>query len=228
MDKKASPNKENDSKPKGAGVSSKISGLSNKAFAIIKFILGICFLPFVYSGSVAFLNEFSLIGKSYQNYFWSGVITLLLIYLFVWEPVIIYAKGQKLLELIFTFFKPLVKVAPYLLPIYTVVLFIAYELLSLAVKEPWVLEYSIFLLGLTISLHIIFSAKSLRLKSDDFLKANYIFGFSFIYILNLVLLSFCINLVFKEFSFVNFANTTFSQATNIFYAVLKQLFFPAR
>lgn len=217
MEKKESPRKENNTQPK-------IAGLSSKMFGIIKLILGICLLPFVYSTSFSFLNEFGVIEKSAQNYFWSGVITLLLIYLFVWEPAIIYAKGQRILEVIFTFFKPLVRVAPYLLPIYTIVLFILYWILSGILKSPNLINYFVFLFGFTMGLHLIFGAKSLRSKQQDFLKANYIFGFSFVYILNLVLVAFILNLIFDKFSVVNFLNNSFQIAKNIFSAVFKQLF----
>jgi len=225
MEKKELPNNiEGDVKPKASGPSIRISGFSHKIFGIIKFILGICLLPFVYSLTSAFLDEFGLIQSSLQNYFCAGVISLLVIYLFVWEPAVIYAKGHKILELIFNFFKPLVRVAPYVLPIYTILLFIAYELLSLTVKSDWLLEYFIFLLGFSISMHLIFSAKSIRAKKSDFLKANYIFGFALIYIINIMLLSFFLNLIFKEFSFVNFFNTSFQSAKNIFRDVFRQLF----
>jgi len=224
MEKKEFPKAEGDFQPRASGISGKLSGLYGKSFAVIKFILGVCLLPFVYSSTVAFLNEFSLIEKPLQNCFWSGIITLLVIYLFVWEPAIIYAKGHKLLELIFNFFKPLVRVAPYLLPVYTIILFVAYALLSLVVKSRWLIEYSIFLSGLTISLHLIFSAKAIRSKKGDFLKANYIFGFSFIYIVNLILLAFCLNLIFKDFSFVNFFNNAYSMAGSVFKAIFSQLF----
>jgi len=224
MEKKEFPKAEGDFQPKASGITGKLSGLYNKSFGVIKFILGICFLPFVYSSTVAFLNEFNLVEKPLQNYFWAGVIVLLLVYLFVWEPVIVYTKGHKLLEFIFNFFKPLVRVAPYLLPIYTIILFIIYILLSLVVKSRWLIEYSIFLLGLTIALHLIFSAKTIRSKKGDFLKANYIFGFSFIYIVNLALLAFCLNFIFKDFSFVDFFNNSFQTAKNIFGSAFRQLF----
>lgn len=207
-----------------AGVSGKLSVFYNKSFGVIKFILGICLLPLVYASTVSFLNEFALIKEVPQSCFWSGIISFLLIYFFVWEPAVIYAKGHKLLELIFRFFSPLVKVAPYLLPIYTIVLFILYEILALFVKSDWLIQYAFFLLGFTIALHLVFSAKSVRTKKGDFLKANYIFGFSFVWITNVMLLAFFINLAFKEFSYVNFFNNSFTTAYNIFFAVFKQLF----
>jgi hypothetical protein len=108
--------------------SSKISGLSSKAFGIIKFVLGLLLLPFVFSSAVSFLNEFGLVSRNLQAIFWSGVISFLVIYLFIWEPALIYNKGHKLLEIMFSFFKPMVNVAPFLLPIYVILSFIIYGL----------------------------------------------------------------------------------------------------
>jgi hypothetical protein len=208
-------------------LSAMFSSLSGKLFGIIKFILGLCFLPFVYSTTVSFLREFSQIGKTFENYFWLGGITLVLIYFFVWEPGIVYSKGQRLLEFVFNFFKPLVKVAPYVLPVYAIILFVAYELLSLIIKSPWLIRYALFLLGLSMTLHIVYSAKTLRSKKNDFLKGNYIFGFSFIYTIDLMLLALFLNLIFEKFSFVSFFGSAFSLAKSIFFSVFKQLFIPS-
>jgi hypothetical protein len=204
--------------------SSKISGLSSKLFGVIKVALAVLILPFVYSSIVSFMNEFVQIDPRLQQVFLNGVITFLAIYLFIWEPVLIYNKGHKLLELVFSFFKPMVNVAPFLLPIYTILFFIIYGLLSLGIKAGWLIEYTLFLIGFSTILHLTFSAKTIRSKKGDFLKANYIFGFSFIVILNLMLLAFGFSLIFAKFSFVNFCNISFTIFKNIFLAVFKQLF----
>jgi hypothetical protein len=223
MAKKESPKKENKEnflaeaapKPKGWG---------GRMFGIIKFVLGVCLLSFVYSTTVSFLGEFSTLDPAAQNNFWAGLITLIVIYLFVWEPAIIYAKGQKIIELIFSFLKPLVRVAPYLLPVYTLVLFLGYLVLSAMTKSPKLLNYFLFLFGLSQGLHLIFGAKSLRGKQEDFLKSNYIFGFSFVYILNLCLTALILNFIFAKFSVVGFLNNSYQAAANIFRTVFGQLF----
>ncbi len=204
--------------------SSKISGLSSKLFGLVKVLLAVLILPFVYSSVVSFLNEFAQVDKYLQQIFWNGTITFLAVYLFIWEPVIIYNKGHKLLEIMFSFFKPMVNVAPFLLPIYTILFFIIYGLLSIGIKSSWLIEYAFFLIGFSSILHLTFSAKTIRSKKGDFLKANYIFGFSFIFILNVALLAFGFSLIFSKFSFVNFCNISFDIAKSIFYAVFKQLF----
>ena len=232
MEKKEFPNKWPEPKskpvPKGgepkSGGSSKSAWISNKIFDIIKLILGICLLPFVYSASVAFLSQISYIDVTLQNYFWAGVITLVLIYLFIWEPTVVYERGHKLVEIIFSFFQPLVKFAPYLLPIYTIVLFILYLFLCIFIQDKWLIEWAMFLFGLSIAMHLVFAAQSIRSKKGDLLKSNYIFGFSFMYIISVGLVALFLNFIFKEFSFVSFSNNAYSVASSIFKAVFSQLF----
>lgn len=208
----------------GGDFSSKISGLTSKLFSLVKVLLAVLILPFVYSSVVSFLNEFAQIDKGLQQIFLNGVITFLAIYLFIWEPALIYNRGHKLLEVVFSFIKPMVNVAPFLLPIYSILFFVIYGLLSLGIKSGWLIEYALFLIGFSTILHLVFAAKTIRSKKGDFLKANYIFGFSFIFILNVSLLAFGLSLVFSNFSFVNFCNISFNTAKTIFYAVFKQLF----
>lgn len=235
MTKKEFPNKEEplaelegeEFGPEPNRFSAFFSGLSGKLFGIIKFILGICLLPFVYSVTTAYLREFSHVGKTFENYLWLGAIILVLIYFFIWEPAIVYSRGQKLLEFVFNFFKPFVKIAPYVLPVYAIIIFVIYELLANIIKSPWLTRYALFLLGFSFALHIIYSAKTLRSKKSDFLKGNYIFGFSFIYTLNILLLALFMSLIFEKFSFVDFFSAAFSLAKDIFYSVFKQLFIPS-
>ena len=205
--------------PVGAG-----SGMSGRIFSVIKFILGVCLLPFVYAITTSLISELSLVAKIQQGYFWAGAATLLLLHLFIWEPQVIYDKGHRLLEVVFSFFQPLVKVAPYLLPIYTIFLLIIYGVLSISIKSAWLVDACIFFLGFTTSLHLIFCARTLRVQKGDLLKANYIFGFSFIYIVNLGLLGLCLGAITQEFSAVNFFTNSLQAGSDIFYAVFKQLF----
>jgi len=217
MEKNEFPKKESIVKPKTAGFSQRI-------FGIVKFALGIFLLPFVYAATIAFLKELGALETAIKHYFFGGLISFVIIYLFIYEPVIIYNKGQKILEAVFRYFSPLVKVAPYLLPIYTIILFLIYGLYSIISKSAEPMKYFALLFGFSIGLHLTFSAKSLRSRQNDFLKANYIFGFSFIYIINLIILAFGLSLIFSSFSFVNFCNNSFQIAANLFGALFKQLF----
>ena len=231
MEKLETPTKENldYSMPEssggfGANIKSKLSDLSNWTFGVTKFILGVFLLPYVCSSTVSFINELGVIDKTSQHYFLLGIISLIVIHLFIWEPAIIYNRGHKLLEFVFSYFKPLVKVAPYLLPIYTIVLFLVYLVWSFFGKSSEGVHYFVFLFSFMTTMHLVFSAKTLRSKKNDFLKGNYIFGFAFVYLINLMIVSFFLNVMFDKFSFVNFSNQSFLIAKGIFHDLFKQLF----
>lgn len=209
----------------GGAFGQKVSHFSGRIFSIVKFFFGVCLLAFVYSFTRAFLRELALINSSLQSDFWAGIISFLVFYHFIWEPVIIYRRGQKILEWVFKFFAPLVKTAPYVLPIYTMVICILYGILSFFVKSEDLVHYFIFSFSFSLVFHIIFTAKTLRSK-QDFIKANYLFGIAFIYILNILLAAFSLNLIFERFSFINFFNGSYSYARDIYAAIFKQVFLP--
>jgi len=204
----------------------KVQHMISRVLSIIKLILGLCFLAFVYTGSVGFLQELKQADKRLQDDFWSGIITFVVIYLFLWEPAKVYQKGQKLLTVVFKFFAPLVKFAPYVLPIYTILIFALYPLIHLFYKDPLVAEYFIFFGGLSIALHLVMTAKTLRNKPGDFLKSNYIFGFSLVYILNLLLVAICFQLMLDKFSFYNFYQGAYAESQRIWHTVFRQIFIP--
>ena len=210
----------------GGGFGEKMKHFSSRIFSILKFVLGVCLLAFVYSFTRAFIKEIKFIDPELQSDFWAGMISFLAFYIFVYEPVLIYRRGQKILEVVFKFFAPLVKTAPYVLPIYTIVICCLYGILTFFVKSGELIHYFIFLFSLTLTFHMIFTAKTLRAKQGDFIKANYLFGIAFIYILNIWLGAFCLNIIFEKFSFINFFNGGYQAAKDIFYAIFKQVFLP--
>ncbi|MEW6170756.1 MAG: hypothetical protein AB1472_04295 [Candidatus Omnitrophota bacterium] len=195
----------------------------DKVLGVIKFIVGILLLPIVIGITFGFYKEISILEKTHLVYFITGIITYLVIHLFVWEPQFLYKKGQHILEILFGFFAPLVKIAPYLLPIYTILSFIIYFILVLFIKSPILLDIFMFLFGFTLILHIKFTSDDLKAK-ESFLKSDYIFGFSLIYILNIILVSLFISVVIKEFSIPNFFKESFQLTKSIISYIFSQLF----
>lgn len=203
-----------------------VSAVSPKVLGILEVVLGVALLPFVYGASVAFGAEFFLMQKSAQAYFCAGVGAFLAVYFFILEPEAVYIAGQEAITHVFGFFKPMVNIAPYLLPIYTIAVFFIYKLIALFKPSNVLLYYTIFIFGVTSALHLVFSARSIRSKGDDFLKGDYIFGVSSIYIINLMILSLFLGVMLKEFSFVNFCVGAYSIGKGIFAALFRQLFVP--
>ena len=197
---------------------------SAKALSVLKFIVVVFLLPWIYSFTIAFINESKIIGKIFLDPFVSGLISFSVLYLFIYEPGKLYQRGQKITEATFRFFSPLVKVASFVVPIYSIFLFLIYYLLSLSVESDSLLKLFIFLLGFTIALHLVFTARSLHSRKNDFLMINYLFSFGFIYIINLALLALGFSILFASFSWLSFGKESLQISKDIFSAIFSQLF----
>lgn len=191
---------------------------------VLKFVIVLFLLPWIYSFTAAFLNESNTISRPIFNLFTKGIITFLVFYLFIYQPGKIYQKGQKISEATFRFLSPLVKVAPFIVPIYSIILFLLYCILSTFVKSNSLLPLFMFLLGLTFALHLVFSARVIHSRKNDFLMISYLFSFGFIYIINIALLALGFSILFKPFSWLSFCKYSFLIYKNIFFAIFFQLF----
>lgn len=202
------------------------SGGKLKEFLLtfLKFVIAVCLLPITYAVSVSFRQELLKLSLEVISPFIWGIVSFLGFYLFIWEPAILFNKGQRILEVIFRFFAPLVKVAPFVLPIYTIIIFIVYFILIPFVDMQKFEPAFLFAIGFSLSFHLVFAAKTLSSKQKDFLKVSYIFGFSWVYILDSLLLAFFFNLAFENFSFLAFFNNSYEITKNIYLAAFSQLF----
>lgn len=198
--------------------------LKEYSLTLLKLLIGVCLFPAVFAVSSCFGQELLKLDTSVIKAFVRGIISFLAVYLFIWEPAILFKKGQRILEVIFRFFAPLVKIAPSVLPIYAILFFVVYLILYFFLDTHYYLTTFIFCIGFSLALHIIFCSKSLRSKQGDFLKANYIFSFSWVYILNLILMALFFNLAFENFSFLNFFNGSYQISKSVYAAVFRQLF----
>lgn len=202
----------------------KLDHYKGRIFSIIKFCIGLIFLIGIYSGIGAFLKELKNIDPILEADFWAGITTFLVTHLFIFETAKIYQKGHRLLEIVFKFFAPLVKFAPYVLPIYSIIVVSLYALLNAVKPFNGLDSYFMFFFGFSLALHLVFSSKTMRGKQADYLKANYIFGFSLVFLINLGFVALCMNNIFLKFSFVNFFNNAYNGAHSIFMSVLNQIF----
>lgn len=190
----------------------------------LKLAVGICLFPVIYAVTICFIRELAKLESASTRPFIWGILGFLGLYLFIWEPVILFKKGQRVLEVIFRFFAPLVKVAPFVLPIYTILLSIGYFIsLPFSFMKEYIPAF-IFGIGFSLTLHLVFCARTLRSKQGGPLKSNYIFGFGGIYILDSLLLSFFFNLAFEKFSFLGFFNGSCQISKDIFQVLFRQLF----
>lgn len=197
---------------------------SKRALTVLKFIIVVFLLPWIYSFTTAFINELNTIQQHFLNFFVSGIISFLVLYLFIYQFGSVYKKEQKITEATFRFISPLVRITPLVIPIYSIALFLIYCLLSLFVKSDSLLEFFIFLIGFTIIFHLVFSARALHSRKDDFLMINYLFSFGFIYVINIALLVLGFSILFESFFWFSFCKSSFQIYKGIFSAIFTQLF----
>jgi len=198
--------------------------LQEYLLVLLKLLFGICLLPAVYAVTICFSGELLKLEPQVNGPFIWGVVSFILTYFFIWEPAVFFKKGQRILEFMFRFFSPLVKIAPFVLPIYTILLCLAYLIMAKMADTREFLTLFIFGIGFSLALHLVFSAKTLRSKAGDKLRSNYIFGFSWIYILDALLLALFFNLAFENFSFLTFFNSSYQISRSIYLAAFRQLF----
>ena len=201
--------------------------MGNKFTSILKLISSVIFFPILVAVSVSFSNELQKLSPRLVASFVWGIFTYLLIHLLLYEPAPVYQKGQKITEVVFKFFAPLVRLASFFLPIFSILLLTAFYVLTVTLSKPLRLEYQIyfmFFVSLFMVLHIVFTAASLRSRQTDFLKANYFFAMEFIYIINIGIIAGMFSLIFEDFSFLNFYNSTCNISKAIFLVVFNQLF----
>jgi len=199
--------------------------LVKKFLYTLRLILGILLLPVVYGVTLNLLNQMFAVDKMILTYLLTGISIFLALYLFVWEPAIIYKKGQRVLEIIFKFFAPLVKTAPYVLPIYTILISLAYFILANFINSDYLLYYTLSCLGFCTMLHLVFTAQVLKPKQWDYAKiTNYIFSFSLIFILDLWLFGYIFSFMANNFSFLSLFNGSIQTAQDIYKSVFSQLF----
>lgn len=199
--------------------------MANKIIGILKLIFAVLLLPVVIAVSFAFAKEIILLEAITIKYFLWGIFSFLILYHLIWDAEIIYKKGQRIVEIIFRFFAPLVRVASFCLPIYTLLILLAYFLLSLLIKEiKDFVNYLIFFSSFFLTMHVVFTAKALKSRQSDFLKANYFFAMEIIYLVNMAIVAGSFNLIFPDFSFLDFFRISCQNTQNIFLPVFNQLF----
>jgi len=153
-----------------------------------------------------------------------GVVVYLILHILLYEPSGVYDAGKKISEKALTFFSPLVKVAGFCVPIFTILSFAAYYIASLIWKEYSLLPYFAFLASFTLTMHLVFTANSLKRKQPGDLKENYFFSIFIIYIVNILIVAGAFALLSQEFSFLDFVKRCGEAAAAIYTASFRQLF----
>ncbi len=215
---------------------------------LFKFTLAVLSIPFLISVSYALYDE---LGKIYsldqnQRYFLLGAAAYLVVHIILFKPNFLYIFGHELTHAFATFisfgkvksFKVskkggevkttkvniFINLAPYFFPTYTLLLSLAWVI----AKKFWRIDDLIygflFTLGFTLVFHFVMTVEFLKTKQPDLIKSGYLFSLALIYLANISVAAFIMNLIFPEVSFKSYLNTSYVVARDTYIAIFNQLF----
>lgn len=215
---------------------------------ILRFIVSIFLIPVCVITTISFYNGIFSIKDVSQSgqYFILGAFLYCLIHLLLFRLDFLYIFGHESMHAFATFCSGgkasnmkvsgkegsvktttpnfFVMLAPYLLPVYTVIIAVSYLVLSFFIDITRYSGVFIFLIGFTLMLHLAYTAESIRQKQSDLIKTGYFSSISFIYIVNLIIVFLIMSLFFRDVSFVEFISNIYEKTKFFYYSFWKQLF----
>lgn len=215
---------------------------------ILRFIISLLLLPVCVIVTISFYNGVFAIKDISESgvYFILGALLYSMIHLLLFRLDFLYVFGHEGMHALATFCSGgkasnmkvsskegsvktttpnfFVMLAPYIAPVYTVIIAIGYFILSFFIDNTKYSGIFIFLIGFTLMFHLAYTAESMKEKQSDLIKAGYFSSISFIYIVNLVIVFLIISLFFRDVSFIGFISDIYSKTKFFYYSFWKQLF----
>ncbi len=215
---------------------------------ILRFIISILLIPVCAIATISFYNGVSTIKDVSESglYFILGALLYSMVHLLLFRLNFLYIFGHESMHALATFCSGgkasnmkvsseegsvktttpnfFVMLAPYLIPVYTVIIAALYFISSFFIDITKYSGVFIFLIGFTLMLHLAYTAESIRGKQSDLIKTGYLSSISFIYIVNLVIVFLIISLFFQGASFVDFVADIYEKTKNFYWSFWKQLF----
>jgi len=215
---------------------------------ILRFIISILLVPVCVIATGSFYNGIFAIKDVSESglYFILGALLYSVMHLLLFRLDFLYVFGHESMHALATFCSGgkasnmkvsgkegsvktttpnfFVILAPYLIPIYTVITAIGYFALSFFIDVTKYSGIFIFLIGFTLMFHLAYTAESIRQKQSDLIKTGYFSSISFIYLFNLIIVFLIMSLLFREVSFIGFIADIYEKTRFFYYLFWKQLF----
>lgn len=215
---------------------------------ILRFIINMLLIPVCVIVTISFYNGIFAIKNVSESglYFILGALLYSIVHLLLFRLDFLYIFGHESTHAVATFLSGgkakdmkvsskegsvktttpnfFVMLAPYFIPIYTVIVALLYFISSFYIDIAKYSGLFIFLIGFTLMFHLTYTAESMRQKQSDFIKPGYLSSISFIYIINLIIVFVIISLLFKEVSFIDFISEIYEKTKDFYFYLWRQLF----
>jgi len=177
-------------------------------------------LPLVAAFFIAFQNQILSLPAAKEVWMLWGAGIYVSLNLFVYDFKDVYAFGRTWVERLCASFKP----AGYVIPVYSVILIIIYEIFQILGREASLQPYFLFAIAFTLAMHLVQTAHEIYEADSSVLKAHYLCVFGAVLIVNLFFISLLLAWVIPEYSFVGFIKSLSSQTCHFYRSVYKVLF----
>ena len=190
---------------------------------IFKFFFAVFTLPLLVAMTVSFgqeIEKFTFFDIAFK----AGILAYVLVHFFVFPLKIVYNVGQKIMTTVFRFAPVLANIVPLFVPFFTSIFLLAYWITT---KNHWhflIEGYLAFFAGVSLAMHIILTAQSLREEDSNAAKTHYVFMMSWVYMVNLSLVIFVLSFVSRNISVVKFWASTLMKARDIYLMLVRHLF----
>lgn len=199
-------------------------GFKGNLISLLKLFCAMLMFPLLVGLGRAFYHQLLSQTQVIRFSFLFGVITYVIIHLFILEPVKINDCGQLVIGKIFSFYKPLRTIMYSCVPFYAVFFFIVYIIVKKFSTVVISDAYAVFVIAFTIAMHCVVSARNLKKDSMDALKGDYFFSLFTVFLCAVVLLTAMFRLMLHDFSFVAMLREGFDYGVTTVVLICKQLF----
>lgn len=214
----------------------------------LKAIVGVFFIPvavastkalFLTLGNIGFLNcnLYLLVG---------GFFVYPIFHIVFFKPMYVYALGHEAVHVLATWLcggkvtsfsvsqsggsvtttktNLFISLSPYFVPIHTIFLSLVFWVFSRFFDVSQFYDEFIFLVGFTMSFHLIMTIEVAKMHQPDIIKTGYLFSVLFIYVANISVALLVLSFIFTDVSFKYFAKQTFAISKNIYLNIFNTLF----
>ncbi|MBF0503515.1 MAG: hypothetical protein HQL14_00290 [Candidatus Omnitrophica bacterium] len=187
--------------------------------SILKIFGFLAALPLIFVSVLAFWHQILLLPAAKEGCLLWGAGIYVGLNLFVYDFKDVYAFGKTQIENLFTFFKP----AGFLIPVYSVVLIIVYQIL-LALGHVSLQPVFLFAIAFGLAMHVVQTAREIYTADNSFLKAHYLCTFGVVLIVSLFFISLLLAWAVGEYSLVGFIKAICAQTGHFYKSIWKALF----
>jgi len=208
---------------------------------IVRTIIGILIIPVAIGVAKAFgtaMSEISLLN-GVLHILERGVLIYLLFHVLVMRPIYIYVLAHEVVHVMATWIcggkvvsfrvtpaggnvetsktNFFIELSPYFVPLYTIIIGLGYALLRALDKTPlFMTEILLFLIGVSLALHLVMTAESLRVQQPDIVKSGLIFSYVLIFVCTLVVVIAVFAPIFSDITFTGFIKDAYSNSLKLY------------